>query len=89
MDSAIQILLFFQITFNLHSLRWRKSQNYTRLGLFSLIFLFCVPYNSYALYCYLTPKVVVQQSASGIEIEAMAQTKASSEDTQYKICGTF
>ena len=45
----------FQIAFNLHSLRWRRSRFYIRLGLFVLIFLFCVPYNTYSLYCYLTP----------------------------------
>ena len=69
------LFLFLQITFNLHSLRWRKSQNYSRLGLFTLIFLFCVPYNTYSLYCYLTPKVLIQNSPEGV---SMSQTQASS-----------
>merc|ERR1712037_625397 len=69
-----------EITFNLHSLRWRKSQIYTRLGLFSLIFLFCVPYNSYALYCYMTPKVVIQQASESVSMAHTRQT--TSDDTQ-------
>ena len=68
------INILFQITFNLHSLRWRRSRCYIRLGLLLLILIFCIPYDSFSLYYLLSP---IQNEPAAVQTTPSLQNSNS------------